>query len=335
MSIKIGVIGAGNLGKVLATLLASSGYDVEIAVKRKAGVKINDSFLYEIRGDFGDKSCLIPTVQNIDKFTTKKDIIICAVRNYDLASTAKKALKHLENNGTIISIHNMFAVSDIMRIIPDEKSVCMFCNFACTEVNKHIYVSNSCGMTLGVYNRGAKGRLDIVAKIFSKYCSIQFAPDVFGLGISRTIINNAISAMGAITGDRLGKILENKRGRKIFCKLIEETVAVCRRYRIKICPYNDILDYCRFTENSISGKIYKFRILRLLRKQNGFIRSSALLDFERGKKPELLYLLENFLKYAVKSRVDIKYIRQVYNMLLDIYNGNIRIDENNLEKIID
>lgn len=335
MSIKIGVIGAGNLGKVLATLLASSGYDVEIAIKRNSGVKINDSYLYEIRGDFGEKSCLIPTVQTIDKFTSKKDIIICAVRNYDLASTAKKALNHLKDNGTIISIHNMFAVSDIMRIIPDEKSVCMFCNFACTEVNKHIYVSNSCGMILGVYNREAKCRLDIVAKIFKKYCSIQFAPDVFGLGVSRTIINNAISAMGAITGDRLGKVLENKKGRKIFCKVIEETVAVCKRYRIKICPYNNVLDYCKFTENSFSGRIYRHRILKLLRKQNGFIRSSALLDFERGKKPELLYLLENFLKYAIKSRVDIKYIRQVYGILLDIYNGKTRISENNLEKIKD
>ena len=246
MSIKIGVIGAGNLGKVLATLLASSGYDVEIAIKKKIGVKINESYLYEITGDFGKKSCLIPTVQSVENFSSKKDIIICAVRNYDLVSTAKQAIKFLEDDGTIITIHNMFAVSDIMKIIPDEKSVCMICNFACTEINNHINVSNLCGVTLGVYNKEAKSRLDNVINIFKKYCCVQFAPDVFGLGISRTIINNAISALGAITGDRLGKILEDKKGRKLFCKVIEETVAVCRRYRIKICPYNNVLDYCKF-----------------------------------------------------------------------------------------
>lgn len=331
MAVKIGIIGAGHLGKALAVLLSSSGYDVEIAVKKNSGVQIDKKYLYEIIGDFGERSCLIPTVNSIENFTSKKDIIICAVRNYDLKRTAKSALDYIESNGTIVTIHNVFAVNDIMRIVPDNKSVCMFCNFACTSVGNKIYISNSNGISLGVYNKDAISRLKVLTKIFREYCNVDNIKDVFGLGISRTIINNAISAVGAITGEDLGECLSNKKCRCLFYYLIEETVNVIKRYRIKILPYNNQLDYYKFTDNSFSGKKYRLRIIRLLKNQNGFIRSSALIDFERGKKPELIYLLESFLIFAKKSRVDIKYITRVYNMLVDIYNGKIRIDDDNVD----
>ena len=75
--LKIAIVGGGNIGKTLATLLVSAGYNVEIVSRQtKCTVKIDNKFLCEIAGDFGHKSYLVSYVDSIEKLSSKKDIII-------------------------------------------------------------------------------------------------------------------------------------------------------------------------------------------------------------------------------------------------------------------
>ena len=57
--IKIGIVGAGNVGRVLGVILSVSGYSVEVVTgKSSHNIQIDNYCAYEIAGDFGNKSYL-------------------------------------------------------------------------------------------------------------------------------------------------------------------------------------------------------------------------------------------------------------------------------------
>ena len=170
--------------------------------------------------------------------------------------------------------------------------------------------------------------MKLVEKILSGIARVQTTNDIFGFAMSRNILNGAISALGAISGLRLKEILNSRRGRKLFCSLIKEAVIVCKRYRIKVLPYNDHLDYDKFISSGIDGMIYRHKILKVLKEQNGNIKSSALDDIEHKRKTELRYMLDTLLSYGSKTKTDIRYLKAIDQMLKEIEDGVRKVNKN-------
>ena len=76
-NIKIAVVGGGIVGRVLSVLLSSAGYSVEMVCRdNHRAIKIDDSYAFEVCGDFGRKSYLVPFVTDLSLLKEKKDIII-------------------------------------------------------------------------------------------------------------------------------------------------------------------------------------------------------------------------------------------------------------------
>ena len=93
-------------------------------------------------------------------------------------------------------------------------------------------------------------------------------------------------------------------------------------------PYDDKLDYYEFTKNSFRGKIYRHKIIRLLIKNNGEVRSSALRDFENKRKSELIITMDSFLKHSAQKSIDVPYTKEIFKILNEISKGEKRINEN-------
>jgi len=329
--IKIGIVGGGNVGKFLSTLLVSAGYDVELVCRDKhRAIRIDNSYAFEIAGDFGHKSYLVPFVSSIKQFSSKKDIIILATKSFDMLNRVPECVQHLTPKGMIVTIQNVYTLYKLTRIIPHEISVCMVCDFACATSNKVTYVKNSKGITLGVYHKAAVNRMKLFKRIMSKFMEVDTTNDIVGFTMGRNIINSTIAVLGAISGLRLKDILTDRNGRYLFCKIINEAYNICRRFRINVIPYNYKLNYGKFVEKSISGWLYRRRILRLLIRQNGNVRSSALKELESGEKTEIRALLDCMIQYGKKAKSSIDYISALREMIIEIENGKRNISEDAL-----
>lgn len=327
--LKIAIVGGSDIGKALSTALVSCGYDVEMVCKEEhKTIKIDNSYVFEIDGDFGKKSFLVPYVTDIEKLSNKKDIIIFATKSHRTVSLASKAVNHLTPKGMIVTMQNVFIVDQLFRLIPDEISVCMVCDFTCKSFNKVTYIKDTNGVTLGSYNKSAINRMKLVGKIFSQFTSVKYTNDIVGFSLGRNIINGAISILGGISGLRLREIMDDRNGRYLFCKIIEESIRLTDKYRIKVVPYNYQLDYYKFVEKSISGWFYRYDIMKMLKKQNRHVKSSTLHSIENKERIEITILLENILHRAKKVRVDMRYLSALYNILKDIESGRRNIDEN-------
>ncbi|MGN0961390.1 MAG: ketopantoate reductase family protein [Christensenellales bacterium] len=327
--LKIAIVGGGNIGKALSTTLVSLGYDVELVCRENhRAIKIGNAYAFEIDGDFGHKSYLVPFVTNIEQLTTKKDIIIFTTKSFDMLNRVGKTLTKLTPKGMVVTIQNAFTIDRLLKLIPDEISVCMICDFASLTVNKITHIRDTNGVTLGVYNKKAINRMKLVGKIFSEFTKVEYTNDIFGFTLGRNIINNAIAILGGISGLRLKDILNDRNGRFLFCKIIEENVKLINKYKIKIIPYNYQLDYYKFVEKTISGWFYRYNIIKLLKKQNGNIKSSALHDLENNEKTEITSQMDRLLNMASKAKLNLKYSGELNNILKEIESGKRNIDSN-------
>ena len=320
-SIKIGIIGNGPVGQAFSVSLSSAGYDVEVAGRRQRGIKIDDSFAYEIIGDFGDKTYLVNVVSDISQFTEKKDIIIVATRLFDTPRAAKNAMSMLKPNGAIVTIQNWICLDKVMKAIPPENSVGMILNFTCILNDDVVRVIDTNGIDLGVYDKDAFDKLIMVKKVFSTFCTVNTTNDIMGFVLSRNVLNSAIALLGAVSGLRLGEFLSIRKGRRLFCKCIIESMAILNKLNIKVLPYNNHLDYYKFTEKSLSGLFYRHEIIKLLKKNNKHIKSSALEEIESGKKCELEQVLTGIIAHSRVLGLKNKYLNALYEILKEIIEG--------------
>jgi 2-dehydropantoate 2-reductase len=329
--IKIAIVGGGNVGRFLSTMLMSNGYDVELVSRKKhSAIAIDNSYAFDIKGDFGEKSYLVPFVDSIDKLSSKKDIIIFATKSFDMLERVGGALKKLTPKGMIVTIQNIYSINKLYKLIPPECSVCMICDFCCQNIRKATYVKDSNGVNLGVYNKKAISRMKFLASVLDDCFNVHIVKDIVGFAMGRSIINGAISVIGGISGLRLGDILKSWAGRKLFQKGIEEAYKVCKSHGIDVQPYNWQLDYKLFISKGLKGYLYRRKTYKILRKNNYNIKSSALNNIENGEKTEIRCLVDTIISYAEDSDIKITCIKELDSILREIEQGKIGINKKNL-----
>lgn len=327
-SLKIGIVGAGNIGQVLGVSLASEGFDIELVTRSPKGIRIDNACVFEIAGDFGDKTYLIPTVEKMDDMTEGKDIIFIATRTFDIVNACKQVLPKLKENGVIVTIQNVFSIDKVAKVLPSSKSVCMYLDFVCTKDENIMRVNDLNGLTLGCYNKDAFEKMQLVQQVLETFCTVHITNDIFGFTLGRNIMNSTISCLGAISGLRLGEILSSRRGKFLFTKIITEAINLATRFKIQVLPYNGQFDYYLFTSNTFKGRLYRKRMLKILKMNNGNVKSSVLDDIEHGKKTEIEFLLGGIIRYAEKFKIDTRYMKAVYTMIKEIEAGERRINAN-------
>ena len=329
---KIGIIGGGSIGVTLAVALTSIGYDVELVARTIRGVKIDDNYSYTIKGDFGDKNYLIKTNTKVEELSENLDFIFITTKSYDSIELIERAKCKLCDDGCFVTIQNVYSLNKISKVLPSSKVICAILDFNTTNIENIFYVKNFNGINLGIYDRDAYSKMILLSNILKNICEVHITKDIVGFIMGRNVINFAISSLGAISGLSLGEILSKKHGKKLFENLIIEAVNVIKKYNINILPYNNQLNYDEFCKDTISGKLYRRKILMLLKHNNGHIKSSALANLENGIKTELACVVEELTNYSEKSNIDIPSIRKVYSMIKEIESGKRQISEDVFKK---
>lgn len=327
--LKIGIVGAGNIGRVLGVTLSVSGYAVEMVTgKNPHNIQIDNYCAYEIAGDFGNKSYLVNVLDDVEDLSDNLDIIFVCTKIFDAIPILSRLESKLSPIGTIVTIQNNFWIDRIVKYIDPSKLVFMYLDFSCATIGKCTQVKNYDGIKLGILRKEAYPMMENVHDILSNVCKVKDTRDILGFTTGRSIINTTISSLGAVSGLKLKDILLDRNGKYLFVKTIEEKVKLFKKIGVKITPYDGKLDYYLFTNNSFRGKIYRHKMIKLLIQNNGNVRSSALRDFENNRRCELIVTLNSFLKHSAFKNISVPYNKQLYVMLNEISKGDRRINEN-------
>ena len=111
--IKIGIVGVGNIGKVLSVKLSSCGYNVEaVTGKSSHNIKIDNYYAYGINGDFGDLSYLVRVIDDEDELLEALNTGKITREEFDLANEACSRLFE-----EILANKNIFVNMDKKELI--------------------------------------------------------------------------------------------------------------------------------------------------------------------------------------------------------------------------
>lgn len=329
-TIKIGIVGIGSIGTPIALILASSGYDVEITKKNTDALVIDNCVNLEINGAFGDKSYLVPCVQN-NKFTSQKDIIIMCTQSFSTAGALGEVKKFLKPDGIVVSMQNVLNLEDVLKVVPKERYIAMIIDWTATRLEmNHVLVLRQSDMHIGVFDDEAKQYLPMIKGVLEHIQPVQIHDDMYSFIASRFVLSCAVSSVLALTGHNLRKSMQNKVAKKLLIGIISEMLEVFEACGINVPPYCDSLDYYRFTKKGLSGQWYRAVIFARFVKKNGDMSSSILRALENKKKTELDSMCSRIVEMAKAKDMSVPFNETVAKFLYDVEGGKETIFMGNM-----
>ena len=330
--LKIGIIGPGAVGGVLSTLLAHKGFNIELTkkIKNDNEVVIDNTVYFDVTGEFGEISCLVPFVE-YNNFSDKKDIIFVCTGAYHFERCLTDAVKQLKPNGVIVAIHNVISMDELIKYVPVNKIVMWYIDWSAVRVDKREFFVYSNGDNhIGAFTSKLDMPLTTIQKVLNTISPTTIEHDFPAFMFSRFILDNTLMCMGALTGRTVGGFLNIKQGKKVFIELVSEQVEILRQANIPILPYQGLFDYEKFDENTISGIFYRKKMIERLIKQNGHVVSRVLRRIESNKRSEIDWLIGKSVEKANKYHVKAPYCHALYTCLKQIENKERTICIENL-----
>lgn len=328
--LKIGVVGAGAVGGVISALLSQKGYDVEVAKRYNSDLVLDEYTGIELVGEFGHRHILVKSVNGVKSFTSKKDIIFVLTRAYDAPSVAKQCLPHLTENGVIVSSQNVMNVEEMLKVVGADKLFGLIINWSATRLGKAtMQVTKPGHMLIGCFGDTSVTYLEALQRILSNVAPTDISYNIIGDIWSRTIINSCISSVGALTGVNLGKSMLIPTTNRIFTNIIFETMKMAQKLNVEVKNYG-ALNYYEFTKKGLNAFLYRFKMLRRLRKQNGKCVSSCMRSIENNVASEIEHLNGYFVKLGTKTGMFLPTNKRVYDMVKEVERGERHMSLENL-----
>lgn len=317
-NLKIGVVGAGAVGGVIATFLAHAGYDVEITKHKFDGLIVDNMVSLEVTGALGTKSYLVPFSEG-NHFSDAKDIIFVCTRAYSVKQAISDTKKYLKDGGIFVVPQNVLSLQDILSEISAEQFVPMVLDWvSIRENNNEFVVLTSGNIHIGAISPNEHSHLTILQEVLKNISNTVVQNNMYPFILSRFLMFCNTSVMGALTGHKLGHYLKEKQAKRIFINLFCEQLNVLARQEIQVPPYNNVFDYYTFVENTISGIIYRSSMFKRLINQNGENVSPTLRLLENNQKSEKDYMCRQFVSMAKAQNMAVPYNSTMADILDEI-----------------
>lgn len=304
---KVCIMGAGGLGGFFGGWLAASGADVSF-IARGANLQAMRADGLTVTSVLGDRH--IPVVHTTDDPAEvgPVDVVLFCVKSYDLVPAAQACTPLLGPETAVISVLNgVDATEQIAGILGAEHAVAgstlVPANIASPGVIAHV------GRTVGLSFGEADGSTSPRLARFRDLCLMagleaKISPDVAVAVWSKFVLWSASSSVTAATRHAAGGFQSAPAIARLCRDVAAETYAVGRAHGVNL-P-DDLVD----------------RTIEALMAFAPEVKSSMLVDLERGKRLELETACGTVVRMGEALGIDTPVNRALYAVLLPFADGD-------------
>lgn len=266
---KILIVGAGAVGGYFGGLLARSGEDVTFLARGEHLKAIQEKGLYikSINGDFNVKINAVERPSDNDKY----DLIIIAVKSYDLSNACNNIKGTVKNDSVLMSLLNGVDSEEIIGNIFGIEKVIGSVAFIGSQISEAGVISHTASgmITIGELDGSKSKRCKEILNIFERAkIPIKLSENIQKDIWAKMVWNTGFNAITALTGSLVSDVLSIPESRKIVEMTMKETVEVANKKGIRL---SDDL-----AEKTVSKTL-----------KAGEIKTSMLQDRENGKAMEI------------------------------------------------
>lgn len=266
---KILIVGTGAVGGYFGGLLARSGEDVTFLARGEHLKAIQEKGLYikSINGDFNVKIKAVEKPSDNDKY----DLIIIAVKSYDLSNACNNIKGTVKNDTVLMSLLNGVDSEEIIGSIFGIERVIGSVAFIGSQILEAGVISHTASgmITIGELDGSKSKRCEEILNIFeSAKIPIKLSENIQKDIWAKMVWNTGFNAITALTGSLVADVLSIPESRKIVEMAMKETVDAADKKGIRLS--DDLV------EKTISKTL-----------KAGEIKTSMLQDRENGKAMEI------------------------------------------------
>lgn len=292
---KILVFGAGAIGSALGGFLSKNhkvtllGRKDHLEAIRKQGLKVT--------GIWGRHTFhfneLVTCIHNLDR-SQPFDFILCTVKSYSTAKSARLIKAVMSPQSIVISLQNGLGnIEALCRVLPKKQVLAGRVIFG-VELKKpgRIHVSVIAAPTaMGeIFQKKITSRVKQITRIFNRAgLSSAAVNDVRSLLWAKVIYNAALNPLASLLETHYGDLGEKTATRAAMNAVMEEIYAVAKKAGIRLEP-RSVAGYQKLFYSKLLPRTYDHH-------------PSMLQDLQRGKRTEIDALNGMIVKLGKKYKV--------------------------------
>lgn len=333
---KILIAGVGGIGGPLAADLIRNGVDVDLLTGnlqiteaiRKAGIRVS-----KFNGE--EFSVNARAFTTADELSSSYDSIFLIMKAYSVRDAIKETQSLLKESGFFVTFQNGVIEDQILDLIPEERLIACTIGWGGSIVGSGVYQRTSDGVNIvGELDGSLTGRVERLANILSYNSETRVSRNIKGVKWSKLAINSSINSVGVITGEVLKRTLGNRKARHIFLKIYSEVIELA--FAQGITPErivtNPLLLYLPPNSGPLK-RFFKDRLVWLVGRRYGNVKSSSLQSLERGRKTENEFLNGYVVRKADEMNVEVPANLAIYRMVEEIEGGTRSPSMENIEEL--
>lgn len=289
----VAMVGAGAIGGVTAAFIQQSGQDIELVCKhRQMADKINREGI-RITGVKGEHNVPIRAVADISDLSGPQSVVFLATKATDCVAAARELLPFLTPESVVVSLQNGICEDALAEVLGRDRVIgCVVGWGASFAAPGELDVTSGGEFVIGNIDHRPDDRLAPIQRMLGTVCPTRISDNILGELYSKLIINACINSLGVIGGVRLGRLLADRRMRRIFLCIMREAMAVAAAMKIRVAPGGGgKLDYYAYLKGTGAMAEFKRHLtIRIIGFKYRRIRSSSLQSIERGRRTEIDFL---------------------------------------------
>ncbi|MEL6345120.1 MAG: 2-dehydropantoate 2-reductase [Myxococcota bacterium] len=307
---RILIVGVGSIGGTIAGHLARHDPAVVSAV---VGLTTNPDIAHAITEQGYRLRSLHDEIVQPGRVVTELspdeppfDYILLVTQPPQVEQAARAALPWLAPGGRMVVLQNGLCEDRIAPIVGADRVLGAVVGWGASTIEPGFFERTSeGGFTLGRMDGQPDPTLDRLALLLEIVGPVTVTSNLAGARWSKLAINCAISTLGTIGGDTLGRLMPFLVVRRLALHLMSETVTVAHAEGVRLEKVSGTLDLdwlalSDLEKDSVLGNpslVAKHTLLLAVGMRYRRLRSSMLYAIERGRPPAV-----DFLNGEVVSR---------------------------------
>lgn len=297
---RILVVGCGGIGGTVAAALCHQGHDVVPLTTNQAIADAINARGFRTRGEQSLGTVRGNAVASLAADTAPFDYVLLATQPPQLEQAAREVVAHLADDGAMVVFQNGLCEQRVAAIAGRERVIGAIIAWGASMPEPGVYDRTSAGgFTVGrLEPRAADRGVDRLALLLEAIGPVVTTQNLLGARWSKLAINCAISALGTVGGDRLGKLMRKRYVRRLTLEIMSETVAVARAEGVSLEKVSGTLDlnWIALDDADRNAKLgspallAKHALLLAVGTRYRRLRSSMLNAIERGRPPAIEFL---------------------------------------------
>jgi len=357
-TVRVGILGCGALGGVMAARLADSpGVELEVynsnpqiaqAVQER-GLVLRD------RGRRTTRRVRLLTGP-WDRARTEPplDLAILAAKSVGLVEAARRILPALREDGVFVTTQNGLVALDLAVALGPQRVVAGAVLWGASMDAPGVYRTTAHGPFVigrlppeagpesaaaglpGPQSAGTDPGLERAAAVLSRVFAVRISDNMPGVLWSKLAITASLTTLGAITALRFGELVGRRDIRRVLLGLGTEVLAVARALGVSLEPLSGGLDVERLLSPSGSPGAFPLPVRHLLIRVVGWkhrsTESSMLDSLRRGRKTEIESINLRVVELAEKFGVACPLNRTAVGLVRELEAGTARPGVEHLER---